>query len=420
MAIRLAAKGDSGAGAASISENGRMVLEARYLRKNDLGNLVESPDGMFKRVARHVATADLGYDASDRVEQTAEEFFEIMRGLEFLPNSPTLMNAGLEQAQLSACFVLPVQDSLESVFEGIKNMALIHKSGGGTGFSFSRIRPRGDRVRSTHGAASGPVSFMRVFDAATEAVKQGGTRRGANMGILRIDHPDILEFIDAKSGGHELRNFNLSVGVTDDFMKALAPGVSYPLVHPNSHQASGHLDAMGVFRRICERAWETGDPGVVFLDAINRENPTPDLGRIEGTNPCGEQPLLPYEACNLGSINLSRMISISGQGVTLDYPRLARTVRTAVHFLDNVIDVNHYPLLQIAAVTRGNRKIGLGVMGWADLLILLGIPYASEQALTLADRVMGFIRRAAHRASADLAAADGMPARPGATRPLRP
>jgi len=407
MAIRLVAKGNSAVGPAPISENGRMVLEARYLRKNEQGALMESPDEMFWRVARHVATADLGYDTPDRVEETAVGFFETMRRLEFLPNSPTLMNAGQDQAQLSACFVLPVEDSLESVFEAIKNMALIHKSGGGTGFSFSRIRPRGDRVRTTQGAASGPVSFMRVFDAATEAVKQGGARRGANMGILRVDHPDILEFIDAKSGGSDLRNFNLSVGITDAFMETLRLGADYPLFHPNTREPKSQLNSRRVFRRICERAWETGDPGVVFLDTINRHNPTPDLGRIEGTNPCGEQPLLPFEACNLGSINLARMISNHGDGASIDYSRIAQTVRTAVHFLDNVIDVNHYPLLQIAAVTRGNRKIGLGVMGWADLLIRLGIPYASEQALTLADRVMGFIRRAAHRASAELAAGRG-------------
>ncbi len=407
MTIRLAYKAVSAAGPAEITDNGRLVLEARYLRKNEHGNLVESPDEMFWRVARHVATADLGYHTPDRVEDTARGFFEIMRRLEFLPNSPTLVNAGQEQAQLSACFVLPVEDSLDSIFEGIKNMALIHKSGGGTGFSFSRIRPKGDRVRTTQGVASGPVSFLRVFDAATDAVKQGGARRGANMGILRIDHPDILEFIDAKSNGSDLRNFNLSVAITDDFMEALKLGVDYPLVHPGTREPRGHLNAGSVFRKICQRAWETGDPGVVFLDTINRDNPTPDLGKIEGTNPCGEQPLLPFEACNLGSINLARMTSNHGEGNLIDYRRIAQTARRAVHFLDNVIDVNHYPMLQIAAVTRGNRKVGLGVMGWADLLIQLGIPYASEQALTLADTVMGFIRRVAHRASAELAAARG-------------
>jgi ribonucleoside-diphosphate reductase alpha chain len=383
------------------------VLEARYLKKDGQGKPIESPDDLFRRVACHVASAELGYDTADRVPEVAEAFFQVMRALEFLPNSPTLMNAGSEQAQLSACFVLPVEDSLESVFEAVKNMALIHKSGGGTGFSFSRIRPKGDRVRTTQGAASGPVSFMRVFDAATEAVKQGGARRGANMGILRIDHPDINEFIDAKAGGRELRNFNISVAITDSFMEALTTGADYTLVDPNSREPRGRLNTKNVFRKICERAWETGDPGVIFLDKINRDNPTPGQGKIESTNPCGELPLLPFEACNLGSINLARMTANHGAGVFIDYQRIARTVLTAVRFLDNVIDVNHYPMLQISAVTRGNRKIGLGVMGWADLLIQLGIPYASERALTVADRVMGFIRRVAHRASVELAAARG-------------
>jgi ribonucleoside-diphosphate reductase alpha chain len=392
---------------AEIPENGRLVLETRYLKKDREGRPIESPDDLFRRVACHVASAELGYDTSNCVEEVTEAFHRVMRALEFLPNSPTLMNAGSDRAQLSACFVLPVEDSLESVFEAVKSMALIHKSGGGTGFSFSRIRPKGDRVRTTQGAASGPVSFMRVFDAATEAVKQGGTRRGANMGILRVDHPDVIEFIDAKAGGRELRNFNISVAVTDAFMEALEAGADYSLVDPNTRQPRGRLNSRAVFRRVCERAWETGDPGIIFLDKINRENPTPDLGSIESTNPCGELPLLPYESCNLGSINLARMTSNTGAGVSIDYQRIARTVLTAIRFLDNVIDVNHYPMLQISAVTRGNRKIGLGIMGWADLLMRLGIPYASEQALTLADRVMGFIRRVAHRASIELAAARG-------------
>ena len=390
-----------------ISENGRLVLETRYLKKDSEGKPTESPDGLFKRVACHIASAELGYDTADRVPEVAEAFYRIMRTMEFLPNSPTLMNAGSDRAQLSACFVLPVEDSLESVFEAVKSMALIHKSGGGTGFSFSRIRPKGDRVRTTQGAASGPVSFMRVFDAATEAVKQGGTRRGANMGILRVDHPDILEFIDAKAGGRELRNFNISVAVDDAFMEALKAGADYSLVDPNTRQPRGRLNSTAVFHRMCERAWETGDPGIIFLDRINRENPTPELGAIECTNPCGELPLLPYESCNLGSINLARMTLNTASGASIDYQRIARTVLTAIRFLDNVIDVNHYPMLQISAVTRGNRKIGLGVMGWADLLIRLGIPYASERALTLADRVMGFIRRVAHRASIELASARG-------------
>jgi ribonucleoside-diphosphate reductase alpha chain len=386
-----------------IPENGLKVLALRYLRRGPAGEVIESPDEMFWRVAKSVAAADSSWGGRRSVAESAERFYELMRRLIFLPNSPTLMNAGRELQQLAACFVLPIEDSLESIFEQVKNAALIHKSGGGSGFAFSRIRPKGERVRSTHGVSSGPVSFMRVFDAATDAVKQGGTRRGANMGVLRVDHPDVLEFIDAKADRSGLRNFNISVAVTDAFMEAAARGGPYPLIHPLDRRPAGHLDAREVFSRICLRAWECGDPGLIFLDTVNRNNPTPGQGDLECTNPCGEQPLLPYESCCLGSINLAQMTMPRDGGVTIDYRRLADTVRQAVHFLDNVIEVNEYPLPRISEVTRGNRKIGLGVMGWSDLLIRLGIPYASAEALALADRLMGFIQRTGHRASAALA-----------------
>jgi ribonucleoside-diphosphate reductase alpha chain len=389
--------------AASLAENARTILEARYLRRDDAGRVIETPEEMFRRVAHEVAKADIPYDGEEAAQRSEEGFFESMRKLEFLPNSPTLMNAGRDRQQLSACFVVPVEDSLDSIFDAVKHTALIHKSGGGTGFSFSHLRPKGERVRSTRGEASGPVSFMHVFDAATEAVRQGGARRGANMGILRIDHPDIMEFIAAKAGSNGLRNFNISVAVTGAFMDAVAKGLEYPLIHPVTGEAAGHLDAGTVFRSLCTMAWKCGDPGVLFLDAINRDNPTPWLGPLESTNPCGEQPLLPYESCNLGSVNLAKMVVQSRSGPTLDYRRLAQTVFMAVHFLDNVVDVNHYPLPEIESITRGNRKIGLGVMGWADALLDLEIAYGSEEAVALAGTVMGFIQRTAQRASAELA-----------------
>ena len=387
----------------SFSESAQAVLEARYLLRDESGRIVESPEEMFRRVAREIARADVPFDGVDAARHSEELFFESMRRLEFLPNSPTLMNAGRDRQQLSACFVVPVEDSLDSIFDAVKHTALIHRSGGGTGFSFSHLRPKGERVRSTRGVASGPVSFMYVFDAATEAVKQGGARRGANMGILRVDHPDIFEFIAAKAGSSGLRNFNISVAVTDTFMDAVARGQDYPLVHPASGEAVGHLNAADVFKHLCMTAWKCGDPGILFLDAINRDNPTPGLGPLETTNPCGEQPLLPYESCNLGSINLSRMVVEGSGATTLDYGRIAQTVSMAVHFLDNVVDVNHYPVRDIESITRGNRKIGLGVMGWADALLALKIAYGSESAIVLAGKVMGFIQRTAHRASSDLA-----------------
>ena len=396
-----------GPGPTLVTENGRKVLDARYLKKDGNGLPAESPEEMFARVAREIAGVDARYDGNRAARRAEEQFAEMMVNLEFLPNSPTLMNAGRDLGQLSACFVLPIEDSLESIFESLKNAALIHKSGGGTGFSFSRIRPRGNRVRSTHGTASGPVSFMRVFDAATDAVRQGGVRRGANMGVLRVDHPDILDFISAKSCGSDLRNFNISVAVNHAFWEAMKKGDEYATTNPLTQTPSGSLNALEVFRLICKRAWECGDPGLLFADRINRDNPTPGLGDFEATNPCGEQPLLPYESCNLGSVNLAGMTVRENDRIAVDYRRLERTVRRAVHFLDNVIDANHYPLREIEAVTRRNRKIGLGVMGWADMLIKLGIPYDSESALALAGNVMGFIQRTAHRASAELACRRG-------------
>jgi ribonucleoside-diphosphate reductase alpha chain len=381
------------------------VLTTRYLARDEGGNVVETPAELFYRVARHVASAELTYDNAVAVDRWTREFFQVMTDLEFLPNTPTLVNAGRPLGQLAGCFVLPVGDSIEEIFDAIKHTALIHKSGGGTGFSFSRLRGRDSVVASTGGVASGPVSFMRIFDAATAEVRQGGVRRGANLGLLRVDHPDVLQFIDAKVVDGNLANFNLSVGITDIFMRAVAEGWSYPLVDPRTGHVVGDLFAPSVLDLIVRRAHANGEPGVVFLDAVNRANPTPELGPIEAVNPCGEQPLLPYEACNLGSINLSRVGIIDGEYV--DLTDLRRVVGVAVRFLDDVVDVNRYPLPEIRANCLANRKIGLGVMGWADLLYRLRIPYNSERAIQLATVVMRFISEEAVVVSRQLAVERG-------------
>ncbi|WP_227717005.1 adenosylcobalamin-dependent ribonucleoside-diphosphate reductase [Methanobacterium paludis] len=381
-----------------MSLNARKILQKKYLIRDVDGNITETPSELFRRVAREIAKIDRLYDHDADVEKTEEEFFNVMSCFEFLPNSPTLMNAGTSINQLSACFVLPVGDSMGEIFDALKYMALIHKSGGGVGFSFSDLRPQGDIVKSTKGIASGPLSFMRIFDVATDVVKQGGKRRGANMGILNIKHPDILEFIAAKEQEGFLSNFNLSVAVDDEFMQKVEDDEEYELINPRNNEAVTRLRALEVFNSVVEKAWKSGDPGIIFLDEINRKNPTKGAGKIEATNPCGEQPLLPYESCNLGSINLVKMVK-NGK---INWDKLRNIIRTAVHFLDNVIDANNFPIHQIEVQTLKNRKIGLGIMGFAEMLIMLNVPYDSQEAIKIAEELMSFIETTSRGVSAEL------------------
>src|SRR5213594_2472989 len=393
-----------------LSENASRVLAKRYLKKNDKGRVIETPKELFARVAWNLAQAERNYGATEaQVEETARRFFRIISNLEFLPNSPTLMNAGLDLQQLSACFVLPVDDSLAGIFHTLQEAALIHQSGGGTGFSFSRLRPKNDFVRSTMGVASGPVSFMKVYDAATQQVKQGSKRRGANMGILRVDHPDILDFITCKDRTSEITNFNISVAVTDTFWEAVRAGTKYDLVNPRTKQVVGQLDAREVLDKIAFQAWKNGEPGLFFIDENNRRQPTPNVADMEATNPCGEQPLLPYESCNLGSIDLGRHMKRSPAGRwEVDWKKLDGTIRATVRMLDDVIDMNAYPVKQIEEMTYATRKIGLGVMGFARMLFMLEVSYDSKEGIEWGRKVMQFIHETGYNESAKLAEERGV------------
>ncbi|HXJ99332.1 MAG TPA: adenosylcobalamin-dependent ribonucleoside-diphosphate reductase [Gelidibacter sp.] len=386
----------------TLTENAIQILEDRYFLKDKHGHIVEDSIELFKRVAKSVSLCE-----NEKSEFYEKQFYELLSGLYFLPNSPTLMNAGCKDGQLSACFVLPVEDSLESIFTTLKNTALIHQSGGGTGFNFSKLRPKDDMVSSTSGTSSGPVAFMKIYDAATEYVKQGGKRRGANMGILNVDHPDIIEFIHSKSTKKVIENFNISVGISDAFMEAVINDSDWQLINPRTKVVDTVLRAKSLWEMIITQAWETGDPGLIFLDTINDHNQTPEIGTISSTNPCGEVPLLDYESCNLGSINLSKMVVLKNELYTVDWKKLSETIHLAIRFLDNIITINHYLLPEIKDITTSNRKIGLGVMGWAELLILLEIPYASEKALSLGEKLMQFIKRESYKASSNLALEKG-------------
>ncbi len=404
--------------AVNVNPNAAVVLSKRYYQKGPEGEVLEDAQSLFWRVASSIAAEESKYKKSTwKADALARTFYNLMTEWKFLPNSPTLMNAGTGLGQLSACFVLPVGDSIEEIFDAVKHAAMIHKSGGGTGFSFSRLRPKDSRVGSTGGVASGPLSFLRIFNTATEQIKQGGTRRGANMGILRVDHPDIMEFIRAKERESEFNNFNLSVALTEDFMKAVEKDEEYPLVNPRTKEERGRLKAREVFEILVQKAWESGDPGIVFLDRINRDNPTPDQGEIESTNPCGEQPLLPYEACNLGSINLAAFFVPGKEGdEAIDWEGLKQTIHLSVRFLDNVIDASRFPLERITERVGANRKIGLGVMGWADLLFLMRVAYNSQAAINLGEKVMEFVQEEGRAASKLLAKERGaFPAYPTST-----